>query len=430
MISDKLRKITLFIGALLLTVGLWAQSGMDSPYSRFGVGNLASRTTNPRLQAMGGIGNAIGSNRFVNPSNPASYASFDSLSFLFNVGINTGSVNYRTTTQNETGNYANLAYFSAGFPVTKWWSSAVGLMPYSRISYNVNVEGTTDQGLRYVRSYLGRGGLSQLYFGNAFRLHKNLSLGVNVNYIFGRNTTSSLLYFPDSTYIANTKVDSRVLANDFIFDYGLLYTARLKNDLALHMGLVVGQQVNLNIKREYLVVSQFGGITDDDITYVLDTIFYDQKQKGNLLLPPKAGFGLALEKPNSWLAGLDFNWQNWEDYRILGASDSLINQWNVALGGQYTPNHTSISGYWKRVTYRVGASYNQTYLKVNGQAVNEFGITFGVGLPMPRSLTTVDLSLEVGRRGTTANNLIRETFVNFTAGIAIYERWFVKRRYN
>lgn len=414
---------------MFLGLGLLAQSGMDSPYSRFGVGNLASRTTNPRLQAMGGIGNAIGSNRFVNPANPASYAAFDSLSFLFNVGINVGSVNYSTTTQNESGNYASLSYFSTGFPVTKWWSSSIGLMPYSRISYDVNVEGTTEQGLRHIRSYMGRGGLSQLYFGNAFSLHKNLSLGVNVNYIFGRNTTSSLLHFPDSSNIANTRVDSRILASDFTIDYGLLYTAHLKNDLALHLGATFGQKINLNIKREYLVVSQFGGV-GETIAYVMDTIAYDERQKGNLLLPPKAGFGIALEKPNSWLAGVDFNWQNWEDYRILGVNDSLINSWNVAFGGQFTPSHTSISGYWKRVTYRLGAKYHQTYLNINGQDVNEFGITFGVGLPMPRSLTTIDLSLEVGRRGTTANNLIRETFVNFTAGIAIYERWFVKRRYN
>jgi hypothetical protein len=53
-----------------------------------------------------------------------------------------------------------------------------------------------------------------------------------------------------------------------------------------------------------------------------------------------------------------------------------------------------------------------------------------MGLPLPRSLTTIDLSLELGRRGTMNENLIRETFVNFTLGVSIYERWFVKSRYN
>lgn len=78
----------------------------------------------------------------------------------------------------------------------------------------------------------------------------------------------------------------------------------------------------------------------------------------------------------------------------------------------------------------MGAQYNQTYLQLNGHQITDFGISFGVSLPMPRSLTTLDLSLEVGRRGTMADNLIRETYANLTVGIAIYERWFVKRKYN
>jgi hypothetical protein len=78
----------------------------------------------------------------------------------------------------------------------------------------------------------------------------------------------------------------------------------------------------------------------------------------------------------------------------------------------------------------MGIRYNQTYLNIYDQSINEFGISFGLGLPLPRSLTTIDLSVEVGRGGTTAKNLIQENFVNFTLGVSIYERWFVKRRYN
>ncbi|PKP50528.1 MAG: hypothetical protein CVT92_14335 [Bacteroidetes bacterium HGW-Bacteroidetes-1] len=428
-LDNTLRKVTFFIAALFFGISLMAQTGVDSPYSRFGIGNIDSRSVNARQQAMGGIGNAIGSNRFVNPSNPASYAKFDSLSFLFNAGFNASNVTYRTTTQTEKGSYAQLAYFSAGFPVTSWWKAGVGLLPYSRVGFNVVVPGTTAQNLRYNKAFEGHGGLNQLYFGNAFQLAKNLSVGVNATYVFGRNVTSSLLYFPDSSYIASTKVESRILASDFKFDYGLLYTAKVNEKTSLHMGLVYGQKINLNVKREYLIQSQFGGI-DGDVSYVLDTIFYTPSEKGKLVIPPQIGFGLALEKSNSWLLGADFNWQNWEKYQIQGANDSLINSWNTAIGGQFTPNHTSISGYWKRVTYRGGARYNQTYLKISGQPINEFGISFGVGLPLPRSMTTIDLSVEVGRRGTTANDLIRETFINFTAGVSIYERWFVKRRYN
>ena len=427
---DKLRKLSLFIVLLSqLGFGALAQSGIDSPYSRFGIGNIATRSPNARQQAMGGIGNAISSNRFVNPANPATYARFDSLSFLFNVGFNATAVTYTTASQTENGNTAGLTYFSAGFPVTKWWRAGIGLIPASRIGFNVVVPGVSEQGIAYNKSYEGKGGLNQLYFGNAFKVSKNLSLGLNFNYTFGKSTTASFLYFPDSTHMATTKVESRVIANDFSLDYGLLYSIPFSEKSYLHLGATFGQQMNLNVNREYLVQSQFGGL-NGEIEYVLDTIFYSPKQEGTLLLPPKAGIGIAYEKTDKWLAGIDFNWQNWEKYELFNLKDSLINSWNIAAGGQYTPNHTSISGYWKRVTYRAGARYNQTYLKINGHPINEFGISFGMGLPLPRSLTTIDLSLEVGRRGTLSDKLIRETFVNFTFGLSIYERWFVKSRYN
>ncbi len=409
--------------------GAVAQNSIDSPYSRFGLGMLESNSVNAQLRAMGGIGNAVGSQRIVNSANPATYAAFDSLSFLFDAGLSLSTVGYRTTTQTESGNYANLAYFAAGFPVTAWWKSAVGLQPFSHISYEVNAKSTTNEGLDYIRSYSGEGGLNKLYFGNAFALVKNVSIGVNASYVFGRNTTSSLVYFTDSLSMANTKVDSRMMVSDFIIDYGALYSLRFQNDMALHFGLIYSHSTNLAVKGEQLVVSRFGGI-GDNIPQLIDTIFYDKKQKETIQLPPKFGFGLSLEKPDSWLVGLDFNWQNWEAYPMPTSVDSLGKSWNLSVGGQFTPSHTSISGYWKRVTYRMGAQYNQTYLQLNGHQITDFGISFGVSLPMPRSLTTLDLSLEVGRRGTMADNLIRETYANLTVGIAIYERWFVKRKYN
>jgi hypothetical protein len=429
MILNKLRKITVFIAAVLLGLSAQAQSGIDSPYSRFGLGTLTTVNQNARQQGMGGLGYAIGSNRFVNPLNPASYGSIDSLSFLFNAGLYATSVTYRTTTQTQTGNHAQLSYFAAGFPVTNWWKSGISLMPYSRTGFNVIVPGQTTQGVRYNKKFEGTGGINRFIIGNAFSPVKNLSVGVNANFMFGRNTNASLLYFPDSNYMATTLVERRLLISDFTFDAGLLYNVKLKDNYSLQLGLTHSFGSKLNVQREYLIQSQFGGI-NGGITYVLDTILYEARRKENIELPWASGAGIAIEKQNRWMAGLDFNWQNWENNQSFGNNDSLINSWNIAVGGHYIPVHTAISGYWRKVTYRAGARYHQTYLQLNGQPINEFGISFGASLPLPRTFTTVDVSMEIGRRGTTASNLIRETFVNFTAGVSIYERWFVKRKYN
>ncbi|MBZ0244156.1 MAG: hypothetical protein K8F24_13125 [Bacteroidales bacterium] len=425
-----MRKIFLLVLVLVFSSDyLVAQTGTNSPYSRFGIGEIQNRDVNSRLHGMGGLSNAINSNRFVNPSNPASYAGFDSLSFLFNAGLEMNSSTYRTNTLSEKGSYASLSYFSLGFPVTKHWKVAIGLLPYADVGYNTIVSGETDEIGRYNYAFNGDGGLNQLFFGNGFKINDKLSVGINLTYVFGRNISSTLLYFPDSTLYANTKTENRLMANDFIFDYGIMYAHPINDKYTLRAGLTYGQKIKLSITEESLTRSLFGGI-NNGIEYILDTISYMPERKSTFTIPHAVGLGLVFERNNQWLVGLDANWQNWKDFRIGNQVDSLQNSWDIAVGGEFTPRFTSISKYWNRVTYRMGMRYNQTYLNIYDQSINEFGISFGLGLPLPRSLTTIDLSVEVGRGGTTANNLIQETFVNFTLGVSIYERWFVKRRYN
>lgn len=426
---SKLKKIAAFILMVLVTMGLQAQTGIDSPYSRFGIGQLENKSANARLRAMGGISNAIGSNSFINTSNPATYARFDSMSFLFNAGVSAGSATLRTSTQSETASNARLTYMSIGFPVTPWLRASAGLLPYSSIAYDVLIPFQNELTGNYAKAFSGSGGLNRFYVGSALSISKNLSVGVNANYVFGKSSNSVLLHFFDSVYYANTKIENQIQVNSFLFDYGLFYMADLGSDYNLHAGISYKQEMNLKAKREFAVKSISGGV-NGNLELVRDTIDYRPEEKGELLLPQGIGLGLAIEKKNSWLVGADFNWQNWEKFEAFGQSDSLTNAWNIAVGGQYTPPHTSISKYWKRITYRAGLRYDQTYLNLRGEAINEFGISFGLGLPVPRSLTSVDVSLELGRRGTVANNLVQETFVNFTLGVAIYERWFVKRRYH
>lgn len=426
---SKLKKIAAFILMVLVTMGLQAQTGIDSPYSRFGIGQLENKSVNARLKAMGGISNAVGSNSFINTSNPATYARFDSLSFLFNAGVSAGSATLRTSTQSESASNSRLSYMSVGFPVTPWWRGSAGLLPYSSVAYDVLIPYQNELTGNYAKTFTGSGGLNRFYVGSALAITKNLSVGVNANYIFGKSINNVLLHFFDSVYYANTKIENQIQVNSFLFDYGLFYMTGIGSDFNLHAGISYSQEMNLTAKREFAVKSISGGVSGN-LELVRDTIEYRPEEKGKLTMPQGLGLGLAIEKKNSWLVGADFNWQNWEKFEAFGQSDSLTNAWNIAIGGQYTPPHTSISKYWKRITYRAGLRYDQTYLNLRGEAINEFGISFGMGLPVPRSLTSVDVSLELGRRGTVANNLVQETFVNFTLGVAIYERWFVKRRYH
>lgn len=426
---SKLKKLFLLLTLFAVGQGLFAQAGNNSPYSRFGLGKLRSNAINAQTRSMGGIANALPSRDYINMGNPASYGSIDTLTFLFDAGFRMSSVNYKTATIDERASSASLEYLTIGFSIGKWWKTTVGLMPYSDVGYNVIVKETHSEIGRCNTAFVGEGGINKIVLGNGFRVTENLSVGFNVNYLFGSSNTSTILYFPDSIYMLNTKRESIVLFRNLTFDVGAMYATKLKNNLTLNLGIKYSPELKSNIKQEMFIRSMFYG-AEGEVEYLVDTILYNPKQKTKMTLPHTIGFGATLQKDTRWLIGLDFNWANWDRFRIENTNDSLQNAWNVAVGGQYTPTHTSISKYWKRITYRAGLRYDQTYLNINGHSINEFGISFGVGLPMPRIQSTFNMGLEVGQGGTTANGLIRETFVNFTVGVSINERWFVKRRYN
>jgi hypothetical protein len=129
------------------------------------------------------------------------------------------------------------------------------------------------------------------------------------------------------------------------------------------------------------------------------------------------------------MAGADFLWQNWEKYTYYGNSDSLANRWNIAVGGEYIPDAKSIGSYLQKVAYRAGFHYGKTPLDLKGKHLEEFGISFGLGLPIKKSKSTVNLSANFGKRGTIQNGLIQENFFKFTIGVNVFENWFFKSKY-
>ena len=69
-----------FCGSLL------AQNQINSPYSRFGIGDLQSNILS-EYAAMGGSSIGSYNPNIVNPYNPASYSAFRANSFIFSTGV-------------------------------------------------------------------------------------------------------------------------------------------------------------------------------------------------------------------------------------------------------------------------------------------------------------------------------------------------------
>ena len=418
----------------MLFVGItaFAQSDVDSPYSMFGLGQVRNRTMNTRLKGMGGMSNAMCDMSMINAGNPASYAMLDTLSFLFDAGIYAKSSTFSTSTLSEKASSASFDYVAMGFSLTRWWKMAFGAQPYSNVGYNVVTRFHDDQVGNCAELFKGEGGLNQAFWGNAFRIGKHFSVGVNASYVFGDSKSTTTLAYPDSTYIICTRRSRDIMTRSFMFDYGLMYQGNLSKDLVLTVGATYNQKINLHgVQTTFIRTIATDDLEDlaSSTEYLIDTVSFNTDKNATYTMPHGLGFGVALQRNNRWKVGADFNWTQWSTFARNGVNEGLQDAWDVAVGAEFMPSWTSISGYWTRVSYRLGGFYGQTCLNINGHSINKMGVTLGLSLPVPRSMSKVDLALEVGNCGTKSDNLIKESYVKLTAGVSIYERWFVKRKY-
>jgi hypothetical protein len=418
-------RISLSVLFLFLYFSLSAQTIITSPYSRYGIGDLTANA-NAWNFSMGGTSIGLRSPYHISFINPASYTAFDSTSFVFEGGVIFNYVQLKTNLQSASRTYASVGYLTFGFPVTKWWKTTLGLLPYSNVGYNVSSDEILPEVGRVTRIYSGSGGINRFLWGNGFKLTKNLSIGINASYLFGSMVRESASTFPDSAFYFNFRESSNITVSGLYFDYGIQYTSILKKDVRLTAGAIFGTSTNVNAKTDLLSITY---IESGGNEYPKDTIKNEPGTRGTITIPLMFGLGLSFEKPDKWIIGADYRWQNWKKYQAFGINDSLVNSYAISAGVELVPDFNNYTNYFKRVRYRLGLKYNSTYLQLRQKHLNEYAVTLGFGLPIRGMRTAINLSAELGTRGTIQSNLIKETYFNFVIGFSIYERWFVKRKY-
>ena len=88
------KKIFAFLVVMLSVIGAHADNGINSPYSRYGMGILSDQSLGINRQ-MGGLGYGLRSHRFINIQNPASFSEADTLTMLFEAGFSLQNVNFK-----------------------------------------------------------------------------------------------------------------------------------------------------------------------------------------------------------------------------------------------------------------------------------------------------------------------------------------------
>ncbi len=426
-----MQRVSKFIILVLVSLSLTNYlSGQNtySPYSVIGVGDIATMSLTHN-RAMGGLGISNGDAFHLNNKNPA-LLTYNRV-VVFEAGIVTEQKSLKTTDLSQDNFTGGLNYLVIGFPAIRdKWTISFGLMPVTTVNYQSNELGFISGGTsQLVTTFEGTGGISQAYFATGLKITDRLSLGLRTSYIFGSIRKETVFFVEETSF--QTAAVERNSFSDIALGLGAAYSVELKKDENyLNFGITYDIGGDRNVSRlerlERRDLSNDLISPDDTIPYLItDNI------KGSIKLPSTVGLGVSFEKRFKWTIGVDLTLGQWSDYRdFSGASIGLKNQTDFIIGGSWTPDLFATSNYLKRITYRAGINYKQTPYVANNQDINDFGINFGVTLPL-RNLSRLNLGFEIGQRGTTDNNLIQENYFKAFLGITVNDnKWFIRRKFD
>ena len=420
-------------------ISSYGQQGTASPYSFYGIGTLKFKGT-VENRSMGGL-SIYTDSIHINLRNPAAYAG-PNLSIWKNenrpVKFSVGASHNNTTLKADSGeaevSSTTFDYLALALPLGRF-GFGFGLVPYSAVGYKL--EAVDDDII--TNRYQGNGGVNKAFLGFGYRITDKLSFGVDVNYNFGniKNSAIEFLYDDEGTIIQyQTRENNRSDLSGLNVNFGLTYKTMVNDKLELQTGLTYSPTSNLSSINERTfstIVINLSNGQELVVNEVDGDLEAEGLEKTELTLPSRFSFGAGIGQPRVWFVGAEYTLLNSSEFAnpIVSIQNSNFkNSSNFSLGGFFIPNYNSFGSYWKRVTYRAGFHTENTGLLVNDETIREFGMSFGVGLPVGNVFSNANIGFEFGNRGTTNKNLIQENFYTLRISLSLNDRWFEKRKYN
>jgi len=295
-----------------------------------------------------------------------------------------------------------------------------GFQPFSSMSYTINSVNEVDS---ITTSFLGEGGINEFYWGNAFKLFKQFSIGFNASYLFGEYAKSRTVESTQS-YFLNSKTSNASMVKGFSLTLGMQYFAPIKEKGKLGFGLVYTPAIPVYSNLQNQTVTYLG---KNISSITIDTLYENNDPKVKHSMPQSIGAGILWGNGLHYFIGADFTWTNWADYAVNSIKDSLVNSYKVAIGGNYMPNPAG-SKFASRMIFSLGVNYEQTYLKLNGIQLNRMGTSLGIQFPVKRSKTSFGVVFEYGQMGTTEAELIKENYFKTTISLRIHEQRYQRKK--
>lgn len=411
-------RITILAIALLCIVPFISrsQNNTSSPYSYFGIGDIASVGYGRNL-ALGGTGLGIRDPHLLNLKNPASLTAIDSMSFLFDMGVNCQLTYSSSVDYNIKFWDGNLTHLAFGHRYTNWLMACVGLMPYSNIGYRFRTFKSVQGEDNYILTdWEGSGGINKLFYSLGFKLSNHLSLGTEVGYYYGPISRTL------KTYVATVTENPCYLISTY--DY-----KSLSFKLAGQYTTPLGQKGSMLTIGGYFSPGQrFSGVCENLVeqnynSSALDTIYYNMDDVTSINAPITYGAGVGLNINNKYQLTADVDLSNWSS---VNSNKTYIDQKVISAGFEFLPQRSL--KYLQRCAYRFGYRYDGGYVQTRGFKIDDMRVSVGMGLPVLKTPSMINVTLEAGQRGTTKMSLVRERYVRMTAAFSLQEIWFFKRK--
>ncbi len=404
--------------AILSALIAKGQDQTSSPYSYFGIGLPVFNST-AEQRAMEGL-SILGNRTHFNLQNPAALGALEFTTFT--VGATQKFTTVQTNSASEKVRNTSFDYIALGVPAGKL-NFGFGIIPYSSVGYKFKNQSPTS-----FSQFMGRGGLNKLFLSFGYRLKEGLRIGVEGSYNFGNIQNKNILFQNGIQY--GTLEKNRSNLNGFRVKFGAQYEVELSEKLELKTSVSYAPASLLNSEnsRHLSTISLLSSgdkieVSTHDI-HLPDTKFD---------LPSDLRMGVGVGETHQWFVGAEYQKIGATQYKNTSFTTNNV-QFTEAtiyrIGGYYTPKYNDIMHYFNRITFRAGFRYQESGLRINNKNIEEFGISFGLGLPAGQYLSNLNIGVEYGQRGTTAAGLVKEDFINIFIGISLNDKWFREKKYH
>ena len=396
-----------------------AQENVSSPYSYYGIG-LTNFKGTVENRSMGGL-SIFADSIHVNMQNPAGYGRLKLTNYA--IGASHDRISLESENASDNAKISSLDYLSLAFPVSDKVGIGLGVLPYTSVGYRILDENEGSASLLN-----GRGGMNKVFLSAGWSVTNELSLGIDANYNFGNFQNTQSINREDLQY--GTTDVNRSDIKGFTFNFGANYQKDISEKLKLHVATTYAPAMDLDSDNQRAISTiDFSTGTGR----VIDTRDFNLEET-QFEFPSRLTFGAGLGERNKWFVGAEYasvGSSSFEDsFNFRGDNGQYEDASQFSVGGFYIPEYNSFTSYLERVVYRAGFRYDGTGLIVNDESINEFGMSFGLGLPVGSNFSNINLGIELGQRGTKDSGLIQENFLRLSVGLSLNDKWFTKRKFN